>query len=312
MRYNEKQRSVGKGEEAMRLAVIADIHSNHYALEDALLKAERAGVEGILFLGDYVSDCPDPQKTMKLLYEAEERMPCWFVRGNREDYMLNHHRNPEDGWCDGSSTGSLLYTYENLTEKDLAFFENMPVSQDICLPGYPAITICHGSPADSMEWILTRPQVLEAYVEGMRGDLLLCGHTHLQREVLFGERRALFCPSVGLPQDEENGTGMAILECRDGRWEHEWIPVSFDEEALISDIEKSGLLQRAPYWALSIIASVREKRNVNMECIRLARSLMMEDLSSRKSVTGETSINKNRSIAEPYWQEAAKRLGLNL
>ena len=70
----------------MRLAVFSDVHSNHHALKACLKEAEKQKADGYIFLGDYISDCANPHETMKLIYRAKQEMPCWFVRGNREEY----------------------------------------------------------------------------------------------------------------------------------------------------------------------------------------------------------------------------------
>ena len=76
----------------MRLAVFSDVHSNHHALKACLKEAEKQKADGYIFLGDYISDCANPHETMKLIYRAKQETPCWFVRGNREEYVLNHHK----------------------------------------------------------------------------------------------------------------------------------------------------------------------------------------------------------------------------
>ena len=115
----------------MYLAIISDIHSNYMALENALCQLEGLHPDGMIFLGDYLTDFPYPQNTLRLIDECRATFPCWFVRGNREDYLLSHRRDPTDGWRYSSSSGSLLYTYENLTKDDLDRFESMPISIDI-------------------------------------------------------------------------------------------------------------------------------------------------------------------------------------
>ena len=50
-------RQAGK-EENMRFAVISDIHSNYMALENALCMIDRLKPDGIIFLGDYLTDFP--------------------------------------------------------------------------------------------------------------------------------------------------------------------------------------------------------------------------------------------------------------
>ena len=86
----------------MRLAVFSDVHSNHHALKACLKEAEKQKADGYIFLGDYISDCANPHETMKLIYRAKQETPCWFVRGNREEYVLNHHNFGSD-WANGTT-----------------------------------------------------------------------------------------------------------------------------------------------------------------------------------------------------------------
>ena len=111
----------------MKIAVIGDIHSNHVALETCIRHALDRKVDEFIFLGDYISDCPYPQRTMKIIYEMDRRYRCFFIRGNREDYMLDYRNSSEKNWIPCSARGSLLYTYENLTSIDLDFYENLDI-----------------------------------------------------------------------------------------------------------------------------------------------------------------------------------------
>lgn len=51
----------------MKLAVISDVHGNYKALEAFLAYIGKNPVDGIVCLGDYVTDSPYPQRTMELL-----------------------------------------------------------------------------------------------------------------------------------------------------------------------------------------------------------------------------------------------------
>ena len=77
--------SGGSGNEMTEIAVLADIHNNHVAFEACICLALEKGVQKFIFLGDYISDCPYPQRTMQLLYELEETYDCVFICGNREE-----------------------------------------------------------------------------------------------------------------------------------------------------------------------------------------------------------------------------------
>ena len=110
----------------MKLAVISDLHGNYYALAKVLAFLRSQEIDGIIGLGDFVTDGPFPQRMMRVLREMQEEFPCYLVRGNREEYLLENLRHPQN-WKAGSSTSGLLdYTFRNLTGQDLEFFEQLP------------------------------------------------------------------------------------------------------------------------------------------------------------------------------------------
>ena len=108
-----------------RYGLISDVHGNYKALEAFLKYIEEYPVDGIICLGDYVTDSPYPEKTMSLLYDMREEFPCYMLRGNREDYLLNNRDN-NLGWKPSSANGALYYTLKHMTKKDLDFFANLP------------------------------------------------------------------------------------------------------------------------------------------------------------------------------------------
>ena len=108
----------------MRIAALGDIHGNYAALKAALHRIERENVGVTFFVGDYVGDCAEPRETLDLIAEYARAHDCRFVRGNREQYMLDYRG--DGAWRRGTAGGSLLYTYERLTQDDLAFRIDAP------------------------------------------------------------------------------------------------------------------------------------------------------------------------------------------
>ena len=83
----------------MKIAVFSDIHSNRIALEACFAEAERRKADVWAFLGDYVSDCACPHKTMELLYKAKEKQ----IREDLENlineiFKTIYKLNPECGF----------------------------------------------------------------------------------------------------------------------------------------------------------------------------------------------------------------------
>lgn len=283
----------------MTLAVIADVHANYLALEAALAAARQGRADGIIFLGDYVSDCPCPERTMTQLYAAQAEFRCWFVRGNREDYLLAHRQNPNDGWRDSSSTGSLLYTYAHLDTQALDFFAAMPICLDIAIPGAPVITACHGSPERTKEWLPGKTDLLDRYTRVVSGEILLCGHTHRAEYVRINGKTVLFCPSAGLPAATGRQPQMMWLTLCDGRWIESRMPLHFDLTRLLAAFGESGLAQRAMIWSACIMKGLRDRREYAAACAALAWQMAAAD-----------GFRGGTVLPEIYWQRAARRLSI--
>ena len=55
----------------MKLAVISDLHGNYYALSEVMEFLRRQQIDGIIGLGDFVTDGPFPQRMMGVLREMQ-------------------------------------------------------------------------------------------------------------------------------------------------------------------------------------------------------------------------------------------------
>ena len=133
----------------MKVGVIADIHSNQTAFRACVDYMVNAGCEEFLLLGDFISDTAGARQTMELLYELMEQFPCHVLRGNREEYMIEQRKirekeEEEKFWPANSASGNLLYTYRQLTERDLIFlraFRSRFVMKRKDIRRLPAVTV---------------------------------------------------------------------------------------------------------------------------------------------------------------------------
>lgn len=282
-----------------KIIVIADIHSNYAAFESAFNQIERINPDGIIFLGDYVTDFPYPQRTMKLLYKCKSKYNCWFLKGNREDYLLNHRKSQNDGWCLSSSVGSFLYTYENLTAADFEFFGNLPHCLELKLDNIPVITACHGSPKSTTENILTNSSAQIKYAKRINGNILLCGHSHHRKIVYVKDKKIIFCPSLGLPQDNEQygHSWITLLTCSDNSVKAEFVDIEFNADALIDDYRKSDLVEYAPVFSECIIKNLQLNNDIAYQCVVLAWDYANKD-----------NFCSGKILPEKYWIKAAVKL----
>lgn len=279
----------------MRIAAFGDIHSNHIALKACLEEVERIGVDGIVFLGDYVSDCACPQKTLALLGEIASQHRCWFIRGNREEYMMDH-ADGKNEWSDNSQSGSLLYTYENLTAVDLTWFRSLPIAMKVEIEGAPDFEICHGAQWQTRVMLLPGTEHVDRMIAQMETNLMLCAHTHEAFIIEKNGKTIVNGGSLGLPCGGDNAAAFAVIELRDGKWSPELMRVRYDTGEAVREFRESGFMERGHVWARAMAATLRTADDYAMKCLELVGRYSKE--------TGLPFA------AEALWERAAGELGI--
>ena len=88
----------------MKVAVLSDIHSNYHALEACCKDAVNCGACMFIFLGDYVSDLSEPQRTMDLVYEIQSKNLIQL-----DQYAIPENGNQEIMICSTTYTYELIY-----------------------------------------------------------------------------------------------------------------------------------------------------------------------------------------------------------
>lgn len=225
----------------MVFAVVSDIHANYEAFCAFLKYVKKHPVDGIIGLGDYITDSPYPQRTMELLYQMLEEYPCYLLRGNREEYMLENRRK-DQGWKYHTSDGALLYTYENLTEKDLDFFEGLENTMELALQGVPPLTLVHGAPQESRGNFHLHPEQRAVVLEEIATDYLIGGHSHHQDIYHSGNKMYVNVGSLGMPIDGRGGRAeFAYLYGEENGWRAELKSIPYDVEAQLQAFEESGV-----------------------------------------------------------------------
>ena len=280
----------------MDIAVLADIHGNHSALQAVIDYCMGHGITHYILLGDYVTDCPNPQKTMELLYVLKQYFKCYIVRGNREEYLLDYRKNGEVGWTKGSGSGSLLYTYEQMTEKDFQFFDSLPIYGINNPKESPGFEYCHGSPAQSSELLFSEKRNTKRIMNQLKTQILLHGHTHIQESFSYRDRKAVNPGALGLPRNNMQYAEFAILHGTKSGWEEELMQVKYDRHEILKEFATSGLKEYAPAWAAIQMHTIRTG-------IDLSEAVLLKAMQLCERETGMARWPK---IPEKYWAEALK------
>lgn len=91
-----------------------------------------------------------------------------------------------------------------------------------------------------------------------------------------------------------------MLHGTENGWQEEFFQLSYDIEKVEEEFKKSGLLEKASYWAKSAIHTMKTGDDLSVPCMQLAKQMCVEE---RKNVSWP-------DIPEEYWKKAAEHFGI--
>lgn len=152
----------------MKIAVISDIHGNYEALLRVYEDIQKAEVDKIICLGDFINYGPQPEEVARYLIENE--IPC--VMGNHEKAILDRKAlarfNPD-------AMFSIEITRGLISKETLEYISNLPVNLIM-----DNMLFVHGAPPDSISTYIHTfedENILKIFEE-MDQPVAFIGHTH--------------------------------------------------------------------------------------------------------------------------------------
>lgn len=280
----------------MRFAVLSDIHSNYAALRAVIADAESRQPDYWLFLGDYVTDCPYPHRTVE------------FLRDFSQNYLLSYDTRQPRGLHDKSAespagvgirlkmrSAPLLLRGSHRRRPRLAGFAAVHAA-----PGASRLRAVHNVPRFTGQHKLPVPHQYPGKREIMISRLgeygcrlMLCGHSHIPF-IFKREGRMLVNPgALGMPVNEQTKAQYAFLTYN-GEWNPEIISVDYDIERTAEEFSSSGLLEKSAVWGRGLLGTIRTGINYTVLAVRLVEKYSQE---TGLPVTDES-----------LWERAAKEL----
>ena len=154
----------------MRYLILTDIHGNSTALETVLEAAAHHPVDQILFLGDLVGYGAGPNEVVEIVRGFD--LPTHVIRGNHDKVVA---RLEDSAGFNRVAQAAVEWTIGALTEENLQYVHDLPCGP---LEVEPGLSICHGSPLDEDEYLLSTDQAQRVFEVGP-SRLTFFGHTHI-------------------------------------------------------------------------------------------------------------------------------------
>lgn len=238
----------------MRIAVLADIHSNIFALEAVIADIKTRGTDITVNLGDILYGPIAPRATFDLLMENE----FITIRGNQDRQIY------EAASSETASNPTMQFILEDLGAEPLDWMRTLPFDYQL----NEDIYLCHGAPNNDLVYLLEeidsglaqlRPdREIVRLLDGQTSGLVLCGHTHTARAVVTSTNQLIVNPgSVGLPaytddepvahsmQSFSHHAAYAIVESTENNWAIQHIKVDYDYQKAAAQAK----LRKRDDWA---------------------------------------------------------------
>ncbi|MBO4323037.1 MAG: metallophosphoesterase family protein [Clostridia bacterium] len=159
----------------MILAVIADVHSNVFALQAAIEELKKYSPDKFVFLGDIVGVGAFPEETVRLARKVENAV---FVRGNH-DLMAYSGESPYKK--DDVRGKMTAWQFKALSKASKAFLSEFPEVVSFDAEGKKVV--CMHYPKSSNGWfkipkLFPSENEIKEIFDGVSGDVVLFGHEH--------------------------------------------------------------------------------------------------------------------------------------
>jgi diadenosine tetraphosphatase ApaH/serine/threonine PP2A family protein phosphatase len=159
----------------MRLAIIADIHSNLEALESVLARVRQEGVDAILNLGDLVGYNANPAECLEML----QGDVVWSLAGNHDLALLEPERAQHFNII---AYQALNWCREQLRPRHLRFLQELPLTREM----NGSFLACHGTPTSADTYIAYHFQGKRVLSHLSRETgLRVCFYGHTHRRALW-------------------------------------------------------------------------------------------------------------------------------
>lgn len=232
------------------------------------------------FCGDYISDIPKSHEVILYLKELRSNYQCFFIRGNREEYVLDYLKSSNKNWSLENRSGPMLCTLNELTSDDIDFIKELPETLEIILEDVPPIFISHRRHAIQKNF-----------------KFILYGHTHKPEYHIEQGVHSINPGSVGLGLSNNFCSEFAILDIEKKYSNVQFINIAYDTKQVLKSINESALTKTRIHWDTILKRTIADGIDYS--------ALYIETVLEK---TKKIDINNLDDIPIKIWDEAIDQL----
>jgi len=186
----------------MRMAIIADVHSNLQALASVVSEIEKTGPDIVVCAGDIVGYGANPNECCRVV----RKISVHTVLGNHEIAALTGNTVSMNRYA----AEAAKWTSKMLTEETKRFLDSLTGEAKFNLGG-TSVAVHHGTVGNVFEYVYSE-DLHETLLARSGSDFLILAHTHVPYVRKFPSGLIMNPGSVGQPRDRDNRASFALLD----------------------------------------------------------------------------------------------------
>ena len=269
----------------MRYALVSDVHCNYPLLEQCVSDAIKKGVQGFIFLGDYVTDGYTGNMVVSFLKALSKQYPCEFIRGNREKFILEYHNSDSEY---NKRFNRISLGYDSLSQETHLWLKNLPEERILHL-GELTILLVHG---DSFKHEDIKKNYL-MLASKYSFDICLYGHTHELRNDDYYEKKFINPGTLSYPEGHD--LSYCIIDINGKRIDVQYQMIMVNQELVQKHylyLLKTGYFDENVIWSELLLNWLHDKFGYTKEFMRRLR-----EISSGKNLS---SVEYNQIVEDEY------------
>jgi predicted phosphodiesterase len=226
----------------MRIAILADIHSNLPALEAVRADLRQMTPDRVYLAGDQINRCPWPNEVMALV--ISEGWPA--IYGNHELIVLelsSPHRAPV--FDDRRRFADLWWTHAHILPEYVGIIEQLPAERRIEIDEAPPILLVHGTRGNPFEGFAPEmaDEQMRAKLDGIEEPVVIGAHTHKSLARPIGNQWVYNPGSVGMPYNGDPRAQYLLLDLKSDGWHPTFRKVEYDHGVVREAFDRLGLFE---------------------------------------------------------------------
>tara|TARA_B110000503_G_C6995245_1_gene349124 strand:+ start:162 stop:860 length:699 start_codon:yes stop_codon:yes gene_type:complete len=206
-----------------KIAIISDIHANYHALKSVLSDIDDRKIDKIICLGDIVGYGSMPDECVTELRTRN----VTSLLGNHDSYLLGLAS------CERSKVVDEIISWHRhqVSDQNKNWMQTFPRELKSSETQY-----FHGGPNDPTDQYIY--EVSNGLFDEVDKDIvnIVCGHTHVQKQFHFANKKFINPGSVGQPRDGDPRAAYAIFN----ESEFHLIRVKYDIFGAMKDAKNKG------------------------------------------------------------------------